>query len=618
MKNKPQHVDGFLVPAGRLASVRPRISYPFSSAPIPDVTAKIYERDYDVEPIRYTPRIAIRTAGKPDADPDDANAYLVAETNPEPVSAMVARVRRKFATVPSTQTVPSTASVPRPAIPGTGAFPRLFSSFLIDQPDPTAERYNAYLRKTVTSDTGVPSFYPTGGTYTLTFDGETTSALAYNASAADVETALNALSSVTARGSVTASGAYNSAGGIEITFSSHAAATATLSLTPSGASASIVPLVRGRIQTFSISLPNVKTNPAPVTIGTAGITPTPTSSGYYYGYLQYYLCQVTIDTATAMSGSFTVTIGGQTATIPVTSTQQEAVALLNALGVGLFVVGAAALSYPILGDFYGNPNPLQVNLYFYYYPVLTGGTYTVTMFTQTTAAIAWNATLAQISSAINALSNVTARGGCTITGGALSADKRSIDFVATFTDPAIVGVSSLTPSSTITGISEENGTKQTVHFEIAAATRTLCAPGIAAIAGDTLFLKGNSGTNYFGITNFEVVSADIIRLIVLPAYAWEAETTILEMGRLTKADYQAGPKTVACSVITNYYLPGVTAGITTAADIPIPEAATSSVDLLEAIFAATGSVIVEVGKLLPWQDSSILSISRTEVLASRL
>jgi len=37
---------------------------------------------------------------------------------------------------------------------------------------------------------------PTGGTFTLTFGAQTTSAIAYNATAAQVQTALQALSSV--------------------------------------------------------------------------------------------------------------------------------------------------------------------------------------------------------------------------------------------------------------------------------------------------------------------------------------------------------------------------------------------------------------------------------------
>lgn len=46
---------------------------------------------------------------------------------------------------------------------------------------------------------------PTGGDYTLTFDGETTAAIAYNANAAAVDSALEALSNIGA-GNVTVSG----------------------------------------------------------------------------------------------------------------------------------------------------------------------------------------------------------------------------------------------------------------------------------------------------------------------------------------------------------------------------------------------------------------------------
>lgn len=49
---------------------------------------------------------------------------------------------------------------------------------------------------------------PTGGTYTLTYGANTTSALAYNASASTVSTALNLLASIIAAGGVTVSGTW--------------------------------------------------------------------------------------------------------------------------------------------------------------------------------------------------------------------------------------------------------------------------------------------------------------------------------------------------------------------------------------------------------------------------
>ncbi len=75
---------------------------------------------------------------------------------------------------------------------------------------------------------------PTGGTFTLTFSGQTTAAIAYNATAAQVQTALEALSNVNP-GDITVTG--NAGGPYTLTFGGQylgdnvASATATASLT---------------------------------------------------------------------------------------------------------------------------------------------------------------------------------------------------------------------------------------------------------------------------------------------------------------------------------------------------------------------------------------------------
>lgn len=78
--------------------------------------------------------------------------------------------------------------------------------------------------KTVRVSIGTPNARPTGGTFTVTYGGDTTSALAYNVSAADLQTALNALASITAAGGVTVS--QTSTGPYRITFVSAGARTA--------------------------------------------------------------------------------------------------------------------------------------------------------------------------------------------------------------------------------------------------------------------------------------------------------------------------------------------------------------------------------------------------------
>lgn len=64
---------------------------------------------------------------------------------------------------------------------------------------------------------GVTGGIPTGGTFTLTFGGQTTSALAYNASAATIQTALQALSSIGA-GNVVCSGGNIISYPVRVTF----------------------------------------------------------------------------------------------------------------------------------------------------------------------------------------------------------------------------------------------------------------------------------------------------------------------------------------------------------------------------------------------------------------
>ena len=71
---------------------------------------------------------------------------------------------------------------------------------------------------------GNPSAQPTGGTFTITYGGDETTALAYNASASVVQTALNLLASVISAGDVTVTKSTN--GAYRITFDAVGARTA--------------------------------------------------------------------------------------------------------------------------------------------------------------------------------------------------------------------------------------------------------------------------------------------------------------------------------------------------------------------------------------------------------
>lgn len=76
---------------------------------------------------------------------------------------------------------------------------------------------------------------PTGGTFTLTFDGQTTAGIAYNAAAAAVQSALEALSNI-AVGDVTVAGGPGPGTPYTVTFTGAYAGTDVAVMTASGAS----------------------------------------------------------------------------------------------------------------------------------------------------------------------------------------------------------------------------------------------------------------------------------------------------------------------------------------------------------------------------------------------
>lgn len=78
-------------------------------------------------------------------------------------------------------------------------------------------KYGPYAGRTSEVQTVTITGTPTGGTYTLTFDGETTAAIAFDAAASAVQAALEALSNVVP-GDVTATGGPHPGTPVVVTF----------------------------------------------------------------------------------------------------------------------------------------------------------------------------------------------------------------------------------------------------------------------------------------------------------------------------------------------------------------------------------------------------------------
>jgi hypothetical protein len=454
-------------------------------------------------------------------DADDPLAFLVMEQEPD-VSMLemsVARWNREYANVPAQISYPTSIQITKPSM--VGSFPQALGDYRVFQPDTTLLRFDAYYAQDVTNDTSTLNFYPTGGTYTLTFDGDTTAAIAYNASSATVQTELNALTSISDRGGVTVSGTYNSAGGFAITFASYAT---------------------GSIDTSALLASGIPVTASSYTLGNSGYT------------------QI----------------------------------------VYAYKVGA------------------NVN----------GGTFTITIFGQTTAAIAYNATTATAAAALNALTEVQERGNCTVVaadGGSsvlyfeAFTGYNSVGFSIRFTNAVFTANSaSLTPAvSTATpSITDSVGRTQKVVLSSDSAIRILDVPSHGLTTSDTLFIKG--GSTYYGDISgnkFEFPDANTIKLNVAASDAYAAAGTITETGKRTKQSYSPGVANVRASRVTDYYLPGFTLGIASASDIPVPANQSDGTDFLLAVFAGTGSVNYAVGELAYYR-CPILSVAKTTIQAS--
>ena len=573
-------------------------------------------------PASCGPYVATTTASRsvlaPDVDSKDPMAYMVGEGDPVLHTSDSGTVARQFERIPKQQIMPSSISISKPALSGT--FPQVYGGFRVFQPDTTLLKYDIYSTVPVTGDSGpVTAGYPTGGTYTISFGGSTTGNLNYNDSAGTVQTALNALTSVSNRGGVTVSGTYNSVGGFVITFNDYASATAnTAGLTPSGTGISyyVTPTNGGYTQSFlaQAALGGIADAGAVLTSSLtydagSGESTCTTQTGNMIQCLAYRT------NGSANGGTFTLTYFGQTtAPLAYNANIETTEAAINAACSTLMALGAITVSkiYYYYHGGYGINVTVLVN------PEITGGTWTFTIFGQTTGNLNWNDSLATISAAINGLSEVIERGGCVLYGTGFFAGQ--ISFTFQFANLfASVSSGSLTPSPSTVSVSITDGVigkAQKIVFSAITSSRSLYAVAHGITVGSTLYIKTDATYTLFPGT-FSVPDSNTIIIAVTPGSIPATATAITEVGKGGKIGYAPGAASVRCLNTTEFYLPGVTPGVFTAADIPIPQNQSESGNLLPAIFAGAGTINYAVGQLTQYAGP-ILSIITTTVQAADL
>ena len=207
--------------------------------------------------------------------------------------------------------------------------------------------------KTIRLAIGNPAGRPTGGTYTLTYSGNTTAALSYNATESQISVAVNALASIISAGGVvvtaSASGAYR------IAFSSVGARTAitanTASLYPSSG-AFIAIAQTGDASTREVAVVRLETQPAAyseltTTLPVAAITSSVIRVGSTgVGAIQSF----TLD-PTPYAGTYALEIDDETTgAIPYdasAATVQAAIVALTGIGAGGVTVAGASPTFTL-------------------------------------------------------------------------------------------------------------------------------------------------------------------------------------------------------------------------------------------------------------------------------
>ena len=137
---------------------------------------------------------------------------------------------------------------------------------------------------------------------------------------------------------------------------------------------------------------------------------------------------------------------------------------------------------------------------------------------------------------------------------------------------------------------------QTITFRGGQSTRTVFAASHGIVSGDTVYIRATTAY-YFGITNFTVNDSNTVQLVVPASAAWASVSSITQIGRRSKAGYKPGLANIRATNTTDYYLPGYTPGISSAADIPLATPQSDGDAFLQGVFAGTGNINYRVGEL---------------------
>lgn len=270
------------------------------------------------------------------------------------------------------------------------------------------------------------------------------------------------------------------------------------------------------------------------------------------------------------------------------------------IGDGTFSIICSAIFVPQTSSLYGITKLATVRKIGY----ASAGTFTLTFGANTTAALNWNDSAATIAAAINGLASVSAAGltaTCVNGLNSTSGGYLSIGWgLGTTTATLVTMTSSLTmtttgdPTTFFTGV----GTSVTGQQILLPDNYTITGHGFS----DSLALAVVRSDNTIAVYSTAYWDDVDANTIWIPTSA-----TISGVYFGTYAtSYTPGRSILLRTRMTeDFFLPGVSVGITTPADIPIAQGLQNAPDFLSAIMTQSGWQTYETEGPAPWNNGAI-------------
>ncbi len=589
----PSYVDGYVTPE-RKTTVIPEIEYPFENYSAPDIYARLLTETYDVTPKFFQPKIGVRTSW--------TNYILYSATfaNAAWTKTNITNVDNSYAN-PNDGSV-SMASGLETVTNGEHAYQQAITFAAVQQ-------------------TLSWVVYPNGRTWyrVKANDGTTNFTAFFNLTGSGV---VGTVANCTAAVSLVGFGAYR----LSITFTPAAAAgNIYLNYATDGATVSYAGTITLGAYVWGAQLVRASTaGPVIITTSVARAVSSPNlDPDDIFAYLVQEQAPKNYNSAIAgimrkfgripapqisYPGSRYIPLPGVNSLG--TTVESTAFDWVNnsSIGAAFYLTDSNDIFIETQNAFYGTMKLQTARVI----GVASAGTFTLTFGASTTAALAWNASNATIKGAIDGLASVIAAGITstvinslsTGTGGQLQVTWSGNTFT-----PLTMNAGSLTVTTSANTTTTINSSLVQIIF--LPDHYTIASHGFNTALDLAVRTSLANLVNYLRTGNWGSIDANTV---------WVSNFTSTNYGVLfgtfIRSYFPGQTFLVRTRVTETFYLPGVTTGITTPADIASPIGLQNPADFINAILTSSGFQLYQSEGPQPWLGTLIYVVKSVDVNVS--